>query len=145
MSHQTITLVFITIMTVLSLCKKYQPNYASSLALQGTYAGKYGYENEHPSVFYSFILKANGILEEINPAGQVIGKGSWSVNGNKVYGIYYYEIPFNAFYSVVADMNLHNKQFSGTWGYGKNESNGGTWIMAKKSIKRCLFFQIIFP
>lgn len=102
-----------------------------SSSITGVWEGKYGTGSNNPSTFYSFAIKAGGVLQELDQAGQVKGTGTWKLENNIISGSYTY--PSGLKYSILGAFDPAKKQIVGDWGYGSNATNGGLWDMDKKS------------
>lgn len=119
-----------------SACSKSNdaPPPATNDSVQGVWAGKFGIDNEVPSVFFSYQFKAGGVLEELTNTGQVKGTGTWKIENNIVSG---YTInvlaPVGNKYSMVGAYNAAQGKILGNWGYGSSSTNGGLWEMSKKN------------
>lgn len=114
-------------------CKKDKQDTAVTKAeVAGIYEGKYGTGNNNPSSFYSFNLKADGTMEELNGDGSVKGTGTWTLNGNIVTATHKYQFPANAFFISTGVYDAGAKKISGTWGYGSSDNDGGKWYMTRK-------------
>jgi hypothetical protein len=115
-------------------CKKdKQETSTPATEIAAPYEGKFGTGTNTPSSFYSFNLKEDGTLEEVNNAGVVVGKGTWSIQGNSFQGYYHYLTPVTSTFSVTATYDQAAKKLSGTWGYGSSNQDGGKWFMVKKN------------
>lgn len=120
--------------TASSCSKKSDPAPAStSTSLQGVWVGKYGFDNENPHVFYSFNIKANGIIEELNSTGEVKATGTWKLDNNIFTAKYINVAPSTSKYSVIGAFNSSMGKILGNWGYESSATNGGTWEMARKN------------
>jgi len=125
--------LFVLGISLFSACKKDNPGPpVTSSGIAGIYEGKYGLGSGTPVVFFSFNLKPDGILEELDETGAIIGKGIWTITGNTFYATSNYVPPSNNKYAIKATYNGATKKLSGTWGYVNNDANGGTWYMTKK-------------
>lgn len=126
--------IFLLVLSIGSLvaCKKDKEdiNIPASM-VEGQYEGKYGTGNNNPSSFYSFNIKANGVLEEVSNTGNVVGTGTWTISGETFKGKYLTTFPA-ASYSVKATFDVATDKLTGTWGYGDSETDGGKWFMDKE-------------
>ncbi len=103
-----------------------------TVSIEGVWTGKYGTGNNKPSSFYSFNIKANGVIEELDANGKVKGKGIWQLDNNKILmASYYYLPPANTEFSVLGAFNAAEGKILGNWGYGESVTDGGTWEMTK--------------
>lgn len=118
---------------LLTSCKKDKAQVnISATEVAGVYIGKYGTGNNNPSSFYGFNLSANGNMQEINSGGEVIGTGTWTINGTTFRATYHYTFPATAFFVATGMYDPSTKKITGTWGYGNSDSDGGKWHMTKK-------------
>jgi hypothetical protein len=118
--------------TVFLSCKKDNTGATASKSLQGKWVGTYGFGNETPHVFYSFNIKASGVIEELSQAGNSKGSGTWNLNGNSFTATYQWKSPMNTVYSVVAIYDPATGKLTGTWGYDNNNTNGGLWEQSRQ-------------
>ena len=132
MNHLKISLLLALLVTGIFSCKKDDPASTPALAIVSIYEGKYGTGNNDPSAYFSFNVKADGTLEELNSVGAVIGTGTWSISGSIFQGTYQYLPPFTSSFKVSAQYEASTKKLTGTWGYGTSNSDGGKWYMNKK-------------
>lgn len=134
MKNLKLVLLFVLGISAIISCKKDNDQInPPSTSIAAVYEGKFGTGTNVPSSFFSFKVDANGVLQEVNSTGTVIGKGIWTLTGNTFYGTYHYLPPSNNTYSVKATYDVAAKKFTGTWGYGNNDTNGGDWFMVKKN------------
>lgn len=128
-----IVFLFALGLSVFTSCKKDKDTITVPVAdIAGKYEGKFGTDNNNPSSFYSFNIKQNGTLEELSSSGEMIGTGTWTLNGNSFRGSYHYIFPATSFFVVTGTYDAHSKKITGTWGYGSNDKDGGKWHMTKK-------------
>lgn len=124
--------LFVMSCGLFTACKKDKdPINIPASMIEGAYKGKYGTGSNNPSSFYSFNLKTNGILEEVNNTGTVVGTGTWSISGETFKAKYLTTLPA-ASYSVKATFDVATDKLTGTWGYGNSETDGGKWFMEKQ-------------
>jgi hypothetical protein len=114
-------------------CSKSTDKPASSTTIEGIWTGKYGTGNNEPSVFYSFNIKAGGVIEELDANGAVKGQGTWELENNILMATYSYLPPANNKFSVLGAFNVAQGRILGNWGYGESVTDGGTWEMTKKN------------
>lgn len=118
---------------LLTSCKKDKAEVNIPAAeVAGVYLGKYGTGSNTPSSFYSFSIYADGTMQEINSNGQVVGTGTWTINGNVFRASYHYLFPLTAYFVATGTYDATSKKITGTWGYGSSESDGGKWHMTKQ-------------
>ena len=115
----------------LTACKK-DSSSSSDKAIEGKWVGKYGFDNEAPSEFYSFNIKPGGILEEIGQTGLKIGEGTWKLENNIFTGVTYSTLGSNSKYSVIAAYDQAKGKLLGDWGFDDSATDGGTWEMTKQ-------------
>jgi len=116
-----------------SACSKKSSTTPSSKSIEGAWVGKYGFDSEVPHVFYSFNIKANGILEELSETGTVKATGTWEIDNNIFTGKYTNVAPSTSKYSVIGAFNSSTGKILGNWGYSSSTTNGGTWEMTRKN------------
>lgn len=105
----------------------------ATVSIEGIWTGKYGTGNNKPSSFYSFNIKANGVIEELDANGAVKGKGTWKLDNNNILmANYNYLPPANTEFSVIGAYNAQEGRILGNWGYGESVTDGGSWEMTKK-------------
>jgi len=114
-------------------CKKdHDKSSNSNPAMEGVYAGKFGYGSDTPDEDFKFAIKANGVFQELSVNnGNPTGQGTYTVNGNTFTATYkMLWAPYNE-YSVSGTFNQSIGKIVGTWGYDKNPSDGGKIDMTK--------------
>jgi len=114
---------------ILVACRK---DNKSNAALEGSWTGRYGFENEGLSEFYSFRIKPDGVLEEYGEAGMKIGTGRWTLENNIFSGYTISTLGSENKYSVIAAFDASGGKLSGNWGFGESTTDGGTWEMQKQ-------------
>jgi hypothetical protein len=120
-------------LSLFTSCKKDKdPVTVPSSQFAGIYVGKYATGNTTPIVFFSFNIKQNGTLDELDETGQVIGTGTWTLNGNTFKATSQYVSPATNVFALIASYDASSKKLTGTWGYGHNDKDGGKWHMTKK-------------
>jgi len=97
--------------------------------IEGTWAGKYAVLSEPYNTFYSFKIKAGGILEVLDIAQQKTGNGTWKLEGVLFMATYTNTVPDTRTYSVLATFNSQTGKLDGTWGPDDNDYTGGYWYM----------------
>ena len=128
-----IVFLFAFLLSVFASCKKDKdPITVPPANAAGKYEGKYGTGNNVPSVFYSFDLKQNGTLDELDEKGEIIGTGTWKITGSSFTASTHYKFPATSFFALTAFHDASAKKLTGTWGYGSNDKDGGKWHMTKK-------------
>jgi hypothetical protein len=113
-------------------CKKDSSPPASNKAIEGKWVGKYGFDNETPSVFYAFQIKPGGILEEYGESGLKIAEGTWKLENNIFTGVTFSLLGSNNKYSVIAAFDQAKGKLLGDWGYDESVTDGGSWEMMKQ-------------
>ena len=101
--------------------------------IEGVWTGKYGFDNETPSIFFSFNIKPGGVIEELNSSGLSKGSGTWQLNGTTLTAHYQWKPPLSTIYSVSATFDKSKGELTGTWGYDNSATDGGKWTMKKKN------------
>ncbi|MES2850692.1 MAG: hypothetical protein V4685_16655 [Bacteroidota bacterium] len=101
-------------------------------SLTGKWVGKYGYDAETPNIFFSFNIKANGMMEELNANGEVSGTGTWVKNGNTFTATHHYLPPYNSIFISSATFDPAAQRLSGTWKYSDAVTSAGKWYMIKE-------------
>ena len=81
--------------------------------------------------FYSFKIKAGGVLEILDAAQQKTGSGIWKTEENLFMATYTNTVPDTKTFSVLATFNKQTGKLDGTWGPGDNDYTGGYWFMNK--------------
>lgn len=120
------------VMLLVFACSKDNDQPAAT-GITGIWVGKYGTGNNKPSVFYSFNIKSDGTIEELDANGAVKGKGTWELENNIIMATYKYLPPANTQFSVLGAFNAAQGKILGDWGYGESVTDGGTWEMTKKN------------
>jgi len=120
---------------VFSSCSKKDKIIDDSAAIAGTWVGKYSVLSEPYNNYYSFKIKAGGILELLDAAGQKTGEGTWEFsNANTViFGTYTLLAPATSTFSIIANYDKAKAELDGTWGVGAKEYGGGYWYMEKSN------------
>ena len=115
-------------------CKKDKDNgtITNTSDIAGNWVGKYGNGSDVPNIYYAFIIKSNGTLDEVNKYGVKIGEGTWTISGNKFLATAHYLANPSGGFSVNATLSGDKINLTGTWGYGNNASDGGTFYMHKQ-------------
>ena len=114
-------------------CSKKKDDIKVDVPIEGTWVGKHSYLSEPFNNHYSFKIKAGGILERLDAAGQKIGDGTWAfANDNTIItGTYTMLLPASGTFSFIANFNKVTGKLDGTWGNGQQEYGGGYWFMNK--------------
>lgn len=124
------TMLLIASATLMA-CKK-SSDKPSNASIEGTWVGKYGFGNETPDVFYSFKVKAGGILEEYGESGLKIAEGTWTLENNVFMGTTHSLLGSNNEYSVIAAFDASKSKLDGNWGYDDSNTDGGLWFMTRQ-------------
>lgn len=119
---------------IFTACKKESTSSPSSNTnITGTWEGKYGYDNDDSQFFYSFKIKADGTMEELDFSGDQIGEGTWTLNGNTFTATHHFMPPYNkTFISTATFDPVAKKLKDGTWKYSDKPVNEGKWYMLKQ-------------
>ena len=128
-------IVALLLSTAFISCKKdnnddFTPTPSNS-AIEGKWVGKYGYQNDAPTIYFCLNVKPGGIIEELNSSGESKGSGTWSMNGNTFTAKYQWKAPLNTIFSVIATYDPATGKLSGTWGWNDNATTGGKWENSK--------------
>lgn len=100
--------------------------------IEGRWVGTYVNEASGSSFYYSFNIKAAGVIEEVNAAGEKLGQGTWKLENNILSAKYSWSGGGNGF-SVLGAFYKETGKLLGDWGYGNSATNGGTWEMHKQN------------
>jgi hypothetical protein len=119
------------VFAILFGCQKDEPKPITE-SISGVWEGKYGNGTKTPDFYWSFRIHANGVVDELNNAGDKIGDGIWTKSGDNFLSTYHNDTPYNATYSLKATYNTSEATLTGTWGYGNNDSDGGTFKLTQK-------------
>ena len=132
MQNKTLFFMGMLIMLVFASCKK-ESAAPSGVSIEGDWVGKSSVLSGPFENHYSFTIKAGGVLERVNAAGQKIGQGTWAFysDNTAITGTYTLLPPDTATFSVIANFNKSTGKLDGTWGRGANDYNGGYWYMNK--------------
>lgn len=104
----------------------------SNSAIEGKWVGKYGFDDDAPSVFYSFFFKAGGVLEEYGESGLKIAVGTWKLENNIIMGKTTSLLGSGNEYSIIAAFDASKGKLDGNWGYDDSNTDGGTWFMTRQ-------------
>jgi hypothetical protein len=127
-------IAFVAVMMVAAVaCSKSSDKPSVSTNIEGVWVGKYGTGNNNPSSFFSFNIKAGGVIEEIDVNGQVKGTGTWKVENKILSASYTWLTPGATKFSVLGAFDAAKGQILGNWGYGSSVTDGGLWEMTKKN------------
>jgi hypothetical protein len=123
----------VTAATFVACKKDHDQSTQANPAMQGVYAGKYGFGSETPDDDFKFTIKANGVFQELSVNnGNPTGQGTYTINGNTITATYnMLWAPFNK-YSITGTFNPSTGKIIGTWGYDNNPADGGKIDMAKQ-------------
>ncbi len=119
---------------VFSACSKDSESTPSTTTFQGVWQGKFGNDNDAPSVFFSLNFKAGGVLEEIDTDGTVKGTGTYTIDNNNIITGHTVNIkaPVGNKYSYVAAFYPSQAKVLGNWGFGNSGTNGGMFNLTTK-------------
>jgi hypothetical protein len=106
------------------------PATQGSTPIEGIWMGKYFGYNKSIPIYLGFALKGKGKLDVLNDSKQLIGAGSWQLNGAGFKATFIISISKES-YSVYADLQSSATRLAGTWGYDGSSINGGYWDMIK--------------
>jgi hypothetical protein len=125
--------VALTMLLAVACSKSSDKPSPATNSIEGIWVGKYGTGNNNPSSFFSFSIKANGVIEEVDSEGQVKGKGTWKLENKILSATYTWLAPSNTKFSVLGAFNAAQGKILGNWGYGASATDGGLWEMTKKN------------
>lgn len=118
---------------IFTACKKESASSPNNTAIAGVWAGQYGYDNDDAEFFYSFKIKADGTMEEIDSFGEQIGEGTWTLNGNTFTATHHFLPPYNKTYISTAIYDAAAKKLrNGTWKYSDKAVDEGKWYMLQQ-------------
>lgn len=103
--------------------------------VSGKWEGKWGNDNDKPSLFFSLNFKDGGILEEYDQTGEVKGVGTWSYDiTNKIITGHTInqKAPVGNKYSIIAAFYPSQGKVLGNWGFGGSATDGGTFELTVK-------------
>jgi len=134
MLFKSIAMVMLVAFTFAS-CKKDKdtPPPPAAVAIEGLYAGKYGFGNDVPDAPEKYRIIAGGTFQRVSiNNGSVVGNGTWLLNGNTltatVTSIF---APYNK-ESISTTFNSATGKLTGTWGWETNYINGGKIELTKQ-------------
>jgi hypothetical protein len=133
MLFKSIAMVLLAAFTFISCKKDNDIPPPATVAIEGLYAGKYGFDNEVPDNDQKYKIKAGGVFQEISiHNGSVVGQGSWLLNGSTLTATY--TMVFSPYdkYSISATFNASTNKLTGTWGSDNNPTDGGKIEMIKQ-------------
>lgn len=121
-------------MAALMSCKK-DHDEIKKTTIEGRWEGTYINDASGNSFYYSFNIKPDGVIEEINASGEKIGEGTWEIDSNNIFSAHYKWIPptGHSNYAVIGALYHETGKLLGNWGYGSSTTNGGTWEMQKSN------------
>src|SRR5215207_4959017 len=97
---------------VFASCNK--DNDKNPVSIEGKWVGSYSFMTGTP-YYFSFNIKANGEIQELNPNGGVEGSGTWELdNATNVFSAHYTWTTGEIF-SVVAAFDKNNGRLIGNW------------------------------
>ena len=111
-----------------SSCKKDDP--APKDPIAGSWVGKYGYGNDVPETFYSFVILPNGLWQIRADDKSILGTGTWKLEGINFSGVYTYTL--GGTYNVVAKYDAAAGTISGSWGSGASGPAEGAFYLNKE-------------
>jgi hypothetical protein len=130
------TIIALVASTAFIACKKDHnssvPPSSSGNSIVGKWVGSYVNDASGNSFYYSFNIKANGVIEEVTSSGEKIGEGTYTYENNILTAHYNWLPPHTSSYSIIASYYSNSGKLLGNWGYGDSATDGGTWEMTKK-------------
>ncbi len=112
-------------------CSKKNEDIKPEVTIEGKWTGKSSVLSEPFNSFYSFNIKAAGVLERLDVNGVKIGEGTWAFYNANTAITGTYTLTGGATFSVIANFDKVTGKLDGTWGNGTNDYNGGYWYMNK--------------
>lgn len=100
--------------------------------IEGKWVGKYGYDDEEPSTYYCFKIKAGGEIQELRKNGSVLGSGTWQLVDDVFTATLTWDPPYSSTFMVTATFNKDKGELNGVWGYEPSDADGGLWYMHKE-------------
>jgi len=131
MKISKIILIAAVILTGIVSCSKDKNDAGKQTTIEGVWIGSYVNDASGNSFYYSFNIKAGGVIEELNSSGQKIGQGTWEIENDILSA--HYQWPGGSKYSVLGAFYKDQGKLLGDWGYGNSATNGGTWQMTKSN------------
>jgi hypothetical protein len=119
-------------LTVFASCNKDNDD-PKPTGIEGRWIGTYVNDASGNTFYYSFNIKAGGVIEEINSSNQKIGEGTWQLDPATNVLMAQYSWPSGGSYSIIAAFDKQNAKLLGDWGYGSSNTNGGSWEMTKSN------------
>jgi hypothetical protein len=116
---------------VFASCSKKDSAPLPAASPEGNWAGKYSVLSGPYNGYYSFKIKAGGVLELQDSLQQKAGTGTWELENKIFTGTYSFLAPATGTFSVIANFNNNTGKLDGTWGTGLQEYGGGYWYMYK--------------
>jgi hypothetical protein len=104
-----------------------------STGIEGRWVGTYVNDASGNTFYYSFNIKGNGVIEEVNSANQVVGTGSWQLDNATNVFTAKYAWPGGSDFSIIAAYDKNAKRLVGDWGYDNSNTDGGSWEMTKSN------------
>ena len=123
------TLAMVLLATFFFACKK--ETTTGTTGFTGIYQGKWGDITGDPHSFFKLEFKPGGNLIRYNESGQVTATGNWVMNGLEVEASYIHNAN-NEKHSIKGIYTDFDGEIMGTWGYGNNKANGGTFMLKKQ-------------
>jgi hypothetical protein len=114
----------------LASCKK-SNDAPAAIPIEGNWTGKYSVLSEPYNSYYSFSIKAGGVLELLDAQQKKTGEGTWRLDDAIFTGTYTLLAPASGTFSVIANFHKTTGELDGTWGIGAKEYGGGYWFMDK--------------
>ncbi len=101
-------------------------------SVEGTWIGKYGYDNDNPNIYYCFKMKADGTLEEWNSLNTLSGVGTWTMTLNNFRASTHFLPPYTSIFLLNSTLDTTTMKITGTWGYSPSTTNGGKFYLIKQ-------------
>lgn len=96
--------------------------------IEGIWKGTYVDDATGETLFFSLYIKPNGVIEELDETGQVIGMGEWQLDAATNVFTAKYEWNSNGQdFSIIAAFYPNDAKLLGNWGYDNSNTDGGTF------------------
>lgn len=114
-------------------CKKDKADPAPVNVIEGNWEGLYGYGNNAPTVYFSFVIHKDGTLQvkAVDKDDPSLATGTWTLKDNEFKAVYQYEGESEKL-NVAAKYDAEQKKLTGNWGHGEADPKAGGFIMNKQ-------------
>jgi len=121
-----LALCLVSIIGFTSCSKNKDDVQAPTFPIEGTWMGKYSVLSGPYNNYYSFNIKAGGVIERLDINGVKTGQGTWKMSGTTFEAVY---TQGGETFSVLATFDNKSGELDGTWGSGVLGYGGGYWYM----------------